>query len=766
VTRFWVKAMAVAASLGLAAAGMGAVAPTAGASGAIAPGCDYAAHPGAAGQEFRNLTPQARAAAVLLCDQGVLTGTAPDVFSPYLAVTRAQAAKFVVRALGASLVQGRAQAYPDVSPSSPYYAFVQTASALGILPFAPSGGDFQPTRAIARQEFAAMAVDALGHQVQARSLAGAATHFRDDAAIAPAYRGDVNEALRLGLVPPLDAALYAPGAALNRVELALGLERLMADVQAARPASLSLAAAQSTVGVGAVDLLVPTVVNRFGHTLAFSSLAAAGDDLVFRVEPSRGANVTVTSAGTGTFVATAAGSYDVVGEVVSPNGRVLASGSANVLVYGSPAAIDFSGASTIPADGAGTVAVTATVVDARGATVADYSGPVTLTDSGQATTIVAAGDAPVSGPVTARAVAGVATFTLQSTGTAVGVTDTLTASAGAAQGSTTLTTVAPAATSLEVQAPAVLPVNSASQATTTVDAVVVDQAGVAMRTGSYPVTFSVQGPATIQGSATATYTGNGTTQNTSAQATVVGTVGTPGTITVDASAPGLPAASATMRAMLTGAAFFSGGKEVSALNRVTVSASAPVAVTLEALGPNGNPAPAAADETFAVGDEGAGGTFSLTPGGGPVTQVTIPAGSQGVTVEYQNANAGSYVLLASPVPTFGGGGGGGGSPPPSGGGGGAGGGGGGGSPPTGSVTVPEPPLPSGATNPPVAIEATFDQNGSAVAYESVPVSDFNGANDTVTFSPPTLPAGTYQVYVSFSFTTTVVVAGPVAYTAP
>jgi hypothetical protein len=743
----------------------GATAGPAGSAEAAATGCNYAAHAGAGGAAFRALTPQARHAAVALCRAGILTGTAPDLFSPDVTVTRAQAVKFVVRALGASAPAAAAQTYTDVSPRSPYFADVEAARALGIVPFAVAGGRFWPSRPITRQEFAALAVDALGDQAEAAAAQDTPTRYRDDATISAAYRGDVNVALRLGIVPPLSPDRYDPSGALRRVGFALGLERLFGQLAAARPAAVSVRAGTSLLEVGATDLITAAVTDGAGQAMSAAALAADGDHLAWSVAP-KGAQVTAGGDDSATLVASAPGAYVVTADLIGAQGTLLASGrSASLSVYGAPAAVRLAVPAALVANTVATARVTAQVVDALGDVVPSYDGPVTLTDTGTGSAVVDGAGQTATGPVTVTASAGVATFTVISTSSQGGETALLTAQAGTARGSADLTTAAQQPTAIAVTAPAVLSVNTSADAVA-VHAQILDQSGVPMLSGAYGVTFSVSGPGRLTSTAQVTYTGAGSLAYPGAAATVAGTAGRTGTITVTASSPGLSRGTAKIAAMLTGAALFSQGTEVTSTSRLAVGAGQIATLVLEPLGPAGEPATATVAATYALTDGGQGGQFSLTPAfASAVTEVTVPAGSNGVTLYYRNQHAGRYLLLAAPPtgsPAGGGGGNGGGGS------GGGGSGGGGSPPPAGAVSVAEPPPPPGAQNPPVAMEAAFDQSGVTVAYAAVPASDFDAATDTVSFAPPaSLAAGAYQVYVAFAFANqTVLIGGPVPFTQP
>lgn len=71
--------------------------------------------------------------------------------------------------------------------------------------------------------------------------------------------------------------------------------------------------------------------------------------------------------------------------------------------------------------------------------------------------------------------------------------------------------------------------------------------------------------------------------------------------------------------------------------------------------------------------------------------------------------------------------------------------------PTTSPTI-QAAIPSGAvvSGTPTSITASFDQNGTLIASENVPVSDYSTSTKSVSFAPPSsLAAGTYTVTVLF-----------------
>lgn len=156
---------------------------------------------------------------------GLTTGCGPHVFCPARPVTRAQAAAFLVRALGeaGSLGPYRAR-FPDVAPDAWYRPYVERLAELGVVAGYPEG-DYRPLRPVSRAEFAAILVRALPE------LAGydvATTEFTDVPADAW-YRPAVDRLHSLGIVRGCrtEPAAFCPGDSLRRDHLAVLLARAL-----------------------------------------------------------------------------------------------------------------------------------------------------------------------------------------------------------------------------------------------------------------------------------------------------------------------------------------------------------------------------------------------------------------------------------------------------------------------------------------------------------------------------------------------------------
>jgi hypothetical protein len=612
---------------------------------APAAGCDFAGHPGAAGRQFAALPLRVQYAAVTLCNDGILPGTAKDLFSPQAPVTRAQAVRATIRTLAVRLTTASEPTYPDVSVNSPYYLYIETAASLGLVPFAKAGSPFDPSQGIQRQEMAALAVAALGDQQAAAALATQATPYADDAAIAAAYRGDVNEALALGILTPYDARRLDPAGVLDRAGLALALVRMQYQLQLAAPAAVSLAASPAAIGVGSAAVLTPTYTTAAGKTVTAASLGGAFS-VAYRVSPS-GAQVGLGPDGSASFVASAPGTYTVTATVSGGGLASPISGSVQVSVYGAPAQLALSAPSSIVADGASTARVTAVVQDANGDPVADSAAPITLAIESNGAVGLAPGQA-----ATVAATSGSATFTVQATLNA-GRTDTLTVtSPGLASATAQISSALPVPTSLSLTA-AQTSVSVDAVSPDAVSAMVLDQSGNPLPEGTVPVTFSLTGDGTFgvgtAATESATYVGEGSAAPVPATVEVYSELGVTGTITVSASASGLTGSSLTLNAVVTGpprSLIVSATEPGTAAGATAGQTGTPAQVTVTAVDANGVPVPVAEADpvtlTFAQGLD-----FGTTLSVGPSAGTTIPSGAASVIIPVASESAGTFAFTAT-----------------------------------------------------------------------------------------------------------------------
>ncbi|MDQ7819049.1 MAG: phosphodiester glycosidase family protein [Armatimonadota bacterium] len=153
----------------------------------------------------------------LLVRRGIVDVTG-GLFSPDLAVTRAEFIAWLVRALGLPL-RPSSSAVTDVPASHPLAPYVEAAVVFGLV---PRGQTFAPDAPVTRADAVAQVVSALGYAFEAVALADEPPLYDDVAELPPALRGAIAVAARTD--PPLwqepPAAQFRPSAALTRAEAA------------------------------------------------------------------------------------------------------------------------------------------------------------------------------------------------------------------------------------------------------------------------------------------------------------------------------------------------------------------------------------------------------------------------------------------------------------------------------------------------------------------------------------------------------------------
>lgn len=599
--------------------------------------------------DISHLTPLARRSIETLGAEGIMNGTAPAKFAPYGVVTRAQAIKFVVKALGLKKIFPSQASFPDISNYSQYYPYAEAALQGGFLNGLWSAGeDLGPSVPISRVDFAVLATNALKDQSLAAQLQNTTkyNYLADISKVPTADRGDVNAMMQVGIIPPIDTHTYGPFSRLNREEFAVAMYRMYnvlkggqppatTPVSQTTPATATLAPATASTAVGQADQVQLTVDNASGQVIPTSQLT--GYQVTFAVVGPNGSQGVVSP--NGNFVATTPGAYTVSVTISGPSLTQPITAQTTVNVYGAASALGVGLQSpTLVADEGATDTVTVKVLDAAGNVVPTFSGPVSLTDTGNATGILNANQSPVRGPVTVDATGGVATFTIQSTNTAVGASDTLTATASAngqtlTSAQASVNTVAQQATSVQVT-----PASKYLQANTggnqdAVSAVVLDQAGQPMMTGTYPITFNLTGAAVFANGSTTpiqtAFVANGTTHPNPAQTEIQSIQGDAGTVTVTAQSAGLRSGSATVTAAIAG---LPSKLAVSAQSAsVTAGSADTLTVTLEDA--NNIPVDAPAQVSL-TGTSSDGTTF----------QGTIAQGQSTGTLTFKDVKTGAYTV--------------------------------------------------------------------------------------------------------------------------
>lgn len=467
------------------------------------------------------------------------------------------------QAAGITPIYPSTPTFTDVTASQPYYGYIEAAVKAGIIN-GTSATTFSPLGCLTRAQIAKIEVLGLGDGAEATALASQATSFTDNALLPAWSRGYVAEAVKLGLVHGYPDNTYRPNQSMTASDESFFVAQYK-TVLANK--SFTISASSTNVGSGQqVTLTSSGTTEAVTYSVNSSNAVISGS----------------------TFVATEPGDYIVTGTTSGG-----ATATVKISVYGAPTALRIDVPSTLVANGASGVTVTVDILDAQGNTVADASDAITISGYGQALTTPTA--------TTVSAVNGVATFTFHA-GTVAGGTDTLKASdntdsaipAATIQVSTTVQTP----TSIKVTMPQSLPANT--QGTTAeAYATIVDQSGTPILGGSYSLTATVSGPASLDASGdksiTGAYVGNGSATNTGAAFTLFNIQGSAGTITltVTASVSGVKAGTGTTQAVFTGApAALKVSETTSTVSADTVAGSSIVSpfdtLTITAVDQNGN----------------------------------------------------------------------------------------------------------------------------------------------------------------------------------
>jgi hypothetical protein len=129
---------------------------------------------------------------------GDISGYPDGTFRPNNPITRAEFVSILVKALQLTAYNPATPDFNDVARGDWFYNSVENAVYAGIAK--GYGGAFKPNDPITREEMAAILVNALDGQNQARASANAGTAFTDDASISTWARGFVAVAVQDGLI--------------------------------------------------------------------------------------------------------------------------------------------------------------------------------------------------------------------------------------------------------------------------------------------------------------------------------------------------------------------------------------------------------------------------------------------------------------------------------------------------------------------------------------------------------------------------------------
>ncbi|RJX37971.1 hypothetical protein D3P09_17980 [Paenibacillus pinisoli] len=165
----------------------------------------------------------------LAAAKGLVEGNGEGRYYPDQAVTRAQFAAMLVRALGRSTtVDSIDLPYQDVRADSWYFSAVAEAKKLGLLGFA-GNQQFQPGQALSREEMAGMLAAALKLEGISGSSAdlAALNHYQDVKHIDPARLQDVRMMAELQIMNGTSEEWFSPKSDITRAQAATALIRAL-----------------------------------------------------------------------------------------------------------------------------------------------------------------------------------------------------------------------------------------------------------------------------------------------------------------------------------------------------------------------------------------------------------------------------------------------------------------------------------------------------------------------------------------------------------
>ncbi|WP_052714168.1 S-layer homology domain-containing protein [Paenibacillus dauci] len=160
-----------------------------------------------------------------LADQRVITGTVQGSFRPDAAVTRAEMAALLVRALGLSGVENGSTSFRDIDNSAWYEDSVRTAAHEGLIQ-GDASGRFRPNATITRQEMAVMIERALDY-IGAANVTVSSSPPVDTAKAAVWARPAIDHLSASGLLNGNAKGQFQPTKNLTRAESAAIIQRLL-----------------------------------------------------------------------------------------------------------------------------------------------------------------------------------------------------------------------------------------------------------------------------------------------------------------------------------------------------------------------------------------------------------------------------------------------------------------------------------------------------------------------------------------------------------
>lgn len=163
----------------------------------------------------------AKDAVLAVANRGWMLGTAADLFAPDAALTRAEAATIIVRALGLQSAAAGSRSFKDVPATHWAYQDIQIAKQSGLLQ-GISDDRFAPDQIMTREQMSML----LSRALKLTSPSGAAAAKRFSDVPADSWSAEAIAAMSSnGLVDGFANGTFRPGASLTRAEMAVLLNR-------------------------------------------------------------------------------------------------------------------------------------------------------------------------------------------------------------------------------------------------------------------------------------------------------------------------------------------------------------------------------------------------------------------------------------------------------------------------------------------------------------------------------------------------------------
>jgi hypothetical protein len=165
-----------------------------------------------------------------VCDLGMMTGTAPDLFSPNMTLTRAMAVTVLHRLAGSPDDRVSAAAggglFADVAEEAYYYQAVNWAAANGVVN-GYGDGRFGSEDVITREQLAAIMANYESFAAKIPSDTGSEKTFADADAISDWAKNPVDTLTRQGIIGGKPGNLFDPKGGATRAEFAAIMQRFI-----------------------------------------------------------------------------------------------------------------------------------------------------------------------------------------------------------------------------------------------------------------------------------------------------------------------------------------------------------------------------------------------------------------------------------------------------------------------------------------------------------------------------------------------------------